>query len=101
MARRRRKGRGHKSKAIPVLLVAPPAYALLSAYKEAGGLNSTFISAATAKMTGYSPASNTFAISRVTPFALGMVACIVAHKVAGKIGVGRAMKKASMGYLTF
>ena len=101
MARRRRKGRGHKSKAIPVLLVAPPAYALLSAYKEAGGLNSTFISAATAKMTGYSPASNTFSMDRVKPFALGMIAVIIAHKVAGKVGINRAVKKATAGYLAF
>ena len=98
MARRRKKkGSRKKDKAIPILMLAPifPAVARVAAE----GVSSATPKVILFETLGYSMDGNEWNMGRVYRQAGLSVGALVGHKVANKIGLNRALKKATMGYL--
>jgi hypothetical protein len=100
MARRRgRKRRGRRQKSVSVALIIPP-LGLAAQQIQSKGFTSDAASGILAGITGYSPMDATYNVDWAKPFWMGMVAAIVAHKVAEKTGVNKTVRKATMGYLS-
>jgi len=98
MARRRRKGRGKKSKAIPVLPVAAVALPAMRAYGAVG---------ATKELPKYMlweyvgiRGDGAFDSAQMMKGAVPIILAIIGHKVANKTGINRYVKKATFGWLT-
>ncbi len=98
MARRGRKHRGGKMKAIPVAPLVPVIGTVLSAYTNAGGFNRGMLSRIGTYTTGYNVDTKSFALANAMPFWTGEIAGIIVHKVANKT-VNKYIRKATMGYL--
>jgi hypothetical protein len=100
MARRRgRKRRGRRQKSVSIALIVPP-LGLAADQISKKGVTYSAAGGILAGMTGYDPTQQTFNADWAKPFWMGMVAAIVAHKVAEKVGVNKQVRKATMGYLS-
>ena len=101
MARRRgRKGRGRKSKTIPILPTIVAAMPAVNAYKAAG-FTAALPDRLVFEYSGYSTNLGKMVdTSKPIALATGMIVAFVGHKVANKLGVNRQLKKLSMGYLS-
>jgi len=96
---RKRRGGRRGSKAVPVAMVLPIILQAKMAYDTAGGLNSALPNEMVTRFTGYNPKANQWSFDYVKPFFFGEIAGIVAHKVAGKMGVNKHVKKLTLGWL--
>lgn len=99
MARRRGK-KGRRGKAsIPLAVVAPLGIVVLKDI-EAGGGPSSIANRIVEDVTGYNVIGKKFTASEAMPFWIGSLVGIVVHKVAGKTGVNKHVKKLTMGYFS-
>jgi len=98
MARRRRKGRGHKTKAIPLAPLLPGALIVMNDYALSAGINKLFVDRLARDLVGVDPVTKKWSFTNIAPFAGGTIAGIIVHKVAAKT-VNKYIRKATMGYL--
>jgi hypothetical protein len=102
MARHRgkkRRGFGHKNKAIPIAPLAPIVGVGLAAFS--GGLNAASLKTLAVHTTGYDMNDGKFKVQEALPFWTAMVVGGIVHKVANKpaLGINRLVRKATMGML--
>ena len=99
MARRRKqKGSRKKDKSIPLSSLLPAMPAIVRVANDGFSLKYT-PTTVLYEMVGYAANEKTWVTSTVTrQIGLG-IAGIVSHKLANKVGLNRALKKASMGYI--
>ena len=102
MARRRgRKGKGHKQKAIPLLMLAPLVPAAQVAWSVKDSKNPIYIA------RNFIQQATGFDVEGKLPYSweigarqLGLViGGMVVHRIANRTGVNKYMRKATMGYL--
>ena len=100
MARRRRysrkKGSRRKDKSIPLSMLLPVAPAAKRVMDV--GINKDTPDWILFEMTGYSLTDKAFHTDVIKRQAGLAIVSLVSHKVANKIGLNRALKKATMGY---
>jgi hypothetical protein len=96
---RGRKGRGRRSsKALPMLPAFAVAYPFFQSYKEKGlsvdmGTNLMY------KFTGYHPEVSGWQPQIAAKTVGPIIVAVIGHKVAGKLGINRYVKKLSLGWL--
>lgn len=98
LARRRRKGRGHRSKAIPIAPLVPVGAVALNAY-QTHGLSKNMLVYIGDRTTGYNADNGVFTAADAMPFWTGEIMGIIVHKVANKTGLNKYIRKATMGWL--
>jgi hypothetical protein len=103
VARRRRSYRGRKghgrrgSKAFPIMGALPVIVPLLDAYKSQGftkGFPENYLY----QQTGYALSDGTIHWGQTTKIAGLAILGIVGHKVAGRVGLNKYVKKLSLGW---
>jgi len=95
---RRRKGRGKKSKSIPILVAMPALMPALTAYSNVG-LTKALPEQLMYRYTGYHKDAG-FQSSVLLTAAAPIIVGYVGHKVANKLGVNKWVKKATMGFFS-
>ena len=101
MARRRRgrkKGSRKKDKSIPILLTLPVVVPAWMAYKNVG-LSADYPEALVRGLTGYGISTASWNLDTTRNQVGLIVASMIGHKVANKLGINKHIKKLTMGYL--
>ena len=101
MARKRygRKGRGTKSRAIPMLAIAPVIYQSVASYRQVGGDLTLVPENLFWRFTGYSMKDGRFNKNVAVASAGMFLAAFAAHKIANRFGINKHVKKLTGGYL--
>jgi hypothetical protein len=100
MTRRKgRRGFGRKSKAIPMLAIAPVIYQSVASYRQVGGDLTLVPENLFWRFTGYSMKDGGFNKNVAAASAGMFLAAFVAHKVANRFGINKHVKKLTGGYL--
>jgi hypothetical protein len=101
MGKRRRKGKGRAGKkAIPLLLLAPVMPGIMTAYGARGSGPVAAVRAGIGKTTGIDIMGEVGFQQSAALQTLGLViAGMIGHKVANKVGINRQLKKISFGWV--
>ena len=99
MARfRRKRGGSRKAKSIPVAVAAPMVYI---GYREFKNASSGHMDNVVENLTGYNPERGSFNLMTPIKATYGpMVAGVIGHKIANKVGLNNYIRRATMGYLS-
>lgn len=95
-----RKGRRHGKGAIPLAVVLPAAIPAVRAYRDVGGFNKALPEQLALYYTGVRGSTGTFESGYVTQMAMPIIAGIIIHKAASKLGINRHVTKLTGGLLS-
>jgi len=102
MARRRKKGRGRKKGAFPILATLPVAVPLIETWRW-NGKKLTPVDAFGEhylyEQTGYAMSDGQVHFDKVGKVIGLAIIGMVGHKLAGKLGINSKLKKLTLGYL--
>jgi len=99
MARKKMRRGGRRAKAIPIAVMAPLAGQAFMSATVSGPIQNKLNNFAL-NTTGVDFVNGTYKMQEAVPFWGAMLAGVIVHKVANKVGVNNYVRRATGGYLS-